>query len=206
VVSIVCLAVLVGLVVFVVPVFAKVYEQLHVVLPGPTQALVVVGDLIRNRWWALGAVVLVAAILLRRARKSDYVRAKWDVFRLNMPVFGKVNRMVIISHFTRTFAMLASVGVSIIDALETASQGSSLKNYDLFPPMIVQLAVSGEQAGILPDMLNKGADFLDKDIDRVTQALLIKLEPILTVVMGIVVGLILMAVYLPMFDYMAHLE
>jgi type II secretory pathway component PulF len=71
--------------------------------------------------------------------------------------------------------------------------------------MIVQLAASGEQAGVLPDMLGKGADFLDRDIDRMIASLLVKLEPALTVVMGLIIGVILMAVYLPMFDYMASL-
>ena len=158
------------------------------------------------------------------------MRERWDAFKLNMPIVGKLNRMVMVSHFTRTIAMLTSVGVSIIDALDVASQvaanhkltgitrelqetiragnpiGLSLKNYDIFPPMITQLAISGEQTGTLPEMLNKGADFLDKDIDRTTHALLVKLEPALTIIMGAVVGLILMGAYLPMFDYMGHLE
>jgi type II secretory pathway component PulF len=71
--------------------------------------------------------------------------------------------------------------------------------------MVVQLVASGEEAGILADMLEKSADLLDKDIDRMTASLLAKLEPALTVIMGLIIGLILMAVYLPMFDYMARL-
>jgi type IV pilus assembly protein PilC len=72
--------------------------------------------------------------------------------------------------------------------------------------MIIQLATSGEEAGVLAEMLNKGVDFIDKDIDRMIRALLVRLEPALTVVMGLVIGVILMAVYLPMFDYMQHLK
>ena len=72
--------------------------------------------------------------------------------------------------------------------------------------MITQLAVSGEEAGDLPQMLNKGADFLDKDIERTVNALIIKLEPALTVIMGVIVGFILMGVYLPMYDYMQYLK
>ncbi len=72
--------------------------------------------------------------------------------------------------------------------------------------MIVQLALSGEEVGHVPEMLNKGADFLDKDIDRTLNALIVKLEPALTVIMGVIVGFILMSVYLPMFDYMQHLK
>ncbi len=82
----------------------------------------------------------------------------------------------------------------------------SLRAHRLFPPMVVQLVASGEGAGILPQMLAKAADLLDKDADRVVASLLVKLEPALTVLMGLIIGLILMGVYLPMLDYMAHLR
>ena len=92
-------------------------------------------------------------------------------------------------------------------AIETGNSiGESLKNYDIFPLMITQLAISGEEVGEVAQMLNKGVDFLDKDIDRTMNALIVKLEPALTVIMGVIVGFILMAVYLPMFDYMQKLE
>ena len=229
-VTVVCFVVVSCLVVFIVPVFSKLYGRLNVELPGPTQALVTLSSLLRNCWWAIPFIVVGAAIILRRLSRSPYVRAKWDAFKLNMPVLGKLNRMVVISHFTRTLGMLTSVGVSPIRALELASAvahnhklteiakelqgaiergnsiGKSLKNYDIFPPMITQLAISGEEVGEVAQMLNKGADFLDKDIDRTMNALIVKLEPALTVIMGVIVGFILMAVYLPMFDYMQHLE
>ena len=83
---------------------------------------------------------------------------------------------------------------------------ASLKNYKLVPPMVVQLAASGEESGTLSEMLNKGADFLDKDIDRMIKDLLVKIEPAIMVIMGIIIGFILMAVYLPMFDYMTHVQ
>jgi type IV pilus assembly protein PilC len=86
------------------------------------------------------------------------------------------------------------------------SVAKSLKNYDIFPAIITQLADSGEETGLLPKMLSKGADFLDKDIDRAIKGLLVKLEPALTVMLGVIVGFVLIAVYLPMFDYMSHLK
>jgi type II secretory pathway component PulF len=229
-VGVVCLLVLTGLLAFVIPVFARIYEQLHVTLPGPTLLLVGLSDLIRHGWWAILLGLVPAAMALRRLLKLPSVEARWDVFKLNMPVFGRLNRMVVVSHFTRSFALLASVGVSLIDALKVASGvahnhkiseiadelqvairagnplGTSLRKYDIFPPMIAQLATSGEEAGVLAEMLTKGVDFIDKDIDRTIRALLARLEPALTVVMGVVVGVILMAVYLPMFDYMQHLK
>jgi len=230
VVGIVCLAVVGFLLIFIVPIFSKLYKRLHVALPGPTQVLVDLSFLIRDWWWAILILGVGAVILIRRLSKKPYIKARWDVFKLKMPVFAKLNRMVVISHFTRTFAMLASVGVSLIEALDVASVaahnhkmaeitkqlqqliaagnpvGKSLKNYDIFPAMITQLAISGEEAGQLPEMLSKGADFLDKDIERAINALLVKLEPALTFIMGAIVGFILIAVYLPMLDYMRHLE
>jgi len=226
----VCFVVVTCLLIFVVPIFVKLYRQLHVPLPGPTQALVTLSSVLRGYWWAIPFILAVVAVALWRALKSPAVRAGWDSFKLTMPVLGKVNSMAVASNFVRTYGMLTSVGISPIRALDVAavvgnnhalteiakelqgtverggSIGSSLKNYDLFPPMIVQLALSGEEVGLVPEMLKKGAEFLDKDIDRTLSALITKLEPALTVIMGVIVGFILMSVYLPMFDYMQHLK
>ena len=226
----VCFMVVGGLLAFVVPIFSKLYRQLRVPLPGPTQALVILSSLLRGYWWAIPIVLAAITAVLWRLLKNPAVRAWWDNFKLNMPVLGKVNRMTVASNFTRTFGMLTCVGVSPIRALDVAavvahnkklteiakelqevvrrgsSIGAALKKHDIFPPMIVQLALSGEEVGQVAQMLNKGADFLDKDIDRTLNALVLKLEPALTVLMGGIVGFILMSVYLPMFDYMQHLE
>jgi len=230
VVGVTCSVVVGCLLIFVIPIFAKVYKQLHVSLPGPTQVLVNLSSFLRNFWWAIPVLAAAAVILFRWLSKNPRARAKWDIFKLNMPVFAKLNRMVVVSHFTRTFAMLASVGVSLTKALDVASAvahnhklteiarelqtaveagnpvSKSLKNYDIFPPVVVQLASSGEEAGKLPQMLNKGADFLDKDIERFVNTLIVKLEPALTVIMGVIVGFILISVYLPMYDYMQYLK
>ena len=230
VVGITCFVVVGCLLIFVIPMFSKLYRQLHVSLPGPTHVLVHLSYFLRHQWWGILIIAAGAVIGLRWLSKNPQIKAKWDVFKLNMPVFTKLNRMVVVSHFTRTFAMLASVGVSLTKALDVASTvannhklteiakelqeaieagnpvSKSLKNYDIFPPMITQMAFSGEEVGELPQMLNKGADFLDKDIERTVNALIVKLEPALTVIMGVIVGFILMGVYLPMYDYMQHLQ
>ena len=81
-----------------------------------------------------------------------------------------------------------------------------MSEYDLFPPMIVQLAGSGEEGGILPEMLMKGVSFMDKKVEKSINALIVKIEPVLSVIMGTLVGSILLAVYLPMFDYMGQIK
>lgn len=226
----VCFVVVGCLLAFIVPVFSKLYRQLHVPLPGPTQALVTLSVLLRNYWWAIPFILAGIIMLTWRLSGNPIFKAKWDEFKLKMPILGKVNRMIVTSHFTRTFGMLTSVGISPIRALDVAatvahnykmtevarelqaaiqrgsSIGASLQHYDVFPPLIAQLAISGEEVGQAPQMLNKGADFLDKDIDRTLKALIVKLEPALTIIMGTIVGFILMSVYLPMFDYMQYLK
>lgn len=230
IVAILALGVVASMVTFVVPVFSKLYRQLRLPLPGPTQTLISMSTLVRDWWWAILLLIVGFVLLCKRFSKNPYVKARWDGFKLNMPVFANLNRKVVVCRFMRTFAMLASTGVSLVKALGIASVvannsqlshiaerlqqsikagnpvASSLKDYDIFPPMLIQLAASGEEAGALPEMLNKGVDFLDKDIDRTMNALLVKLEPALTIIMGAAVGFILIAVYLPMFDYMAQLK
>lgn len=229
VVSVTCLAVVVFLLVQVIPVFSRLYKQMHVSLPGPTRALLGLSSLLREWWWAIVMAGIAGAIVLPWLLKNPRIRARWDAFKLNMPLFAKLNRMIVVSHFTRTLAMLISVGVSVIEALDTASVvahnhkvkeiakrlqeairagnpvASSLEKHDIFPPIITQLASSGEEAGVLPDMLNKGADFLDKDIDRTISTLLVILEPALTVMVGAIVGFVLIGAYMPMFDYIDQL-
>jgi len=230
IVGIMCVAIIFYLVAFVIPVFSKVYEQLHVDLPVPTLILMKLSVVVR-RWWP---VVLICGFgclhIVRRLFKGPKWRAKWDAFKLQMPVLGRLNRMLVVSRFIRTFSMMASAGVPYLNALDVAkvvannqtveeigaalqekveagnAMAEAMSRYELFPPMIIQLAAAGEEAGILPEMLGKGVDFLDKDINRNINSLLVKLEPALTVFMGTIVGFILLGVYLPMFDYMSHLK
>ena len=126
--------------------------------------------------------------------------------------------------------MMSSAGIGVLAALQQARQvcrhatieaigqqleqeimaggtiSRPLAQQSLFPPVIVQLAHAGEESGTLAEMLTKGADYLDSAIERRTNAILVKLEPLLSVVMGLLVGLILLGVYLPMFDYMSHIK
>ncbi len=230
IVIIVCFMVIAALVTFVVPVFSNIYKQLGVPLPGPTQMLVIISVIVRKWWPVLVALVVVTMIIYRRMRENRFIKSRWDYFKFAIPLFGRLNRLVIVSHFIRSFAMLISTGVPMIKAFQVAGlvasnekmsqislelQGSvqmgnsvaeSLEKYKIFPPIVIQLADSGEQAGMLGQMLNKSVDFLEKDIEQMTDSLLLKLEPMLTIGMGAVIGLILLAVYLPMFDYMSYLK
>ncbi|MGD0552507.1 MAG: type II secretion system F family protein [Sedimentisphaerales bacterium] len=229
-VTVMCLVVVTFLLAFVIPVFSKLYSQVHAPMPGPTLILVAASEIVRHWWWAIIIVIGISVLVIKKLFANPLFRAKWDNFKLNVPMFGKLNRMLVASHFMRTFAMLSSVGVSVVKSLNMASlvahnckvteitaemqkaiqagtpMSVSLKRYDIFPPVIIQMASSGEEVGMLPEMLNKGVEILDKDIERAVNSLLVKLEPILTLAMGLIVALILMGAYLPMFDYMGHLK
>jgi len=230
VVGVVCSLVVLSLLMFVVPMFSQLYRRLHVELPGPTQVLVDISGVLRTQWWLLAPGAAGAVLGIRRLLKRPAVRLRWDRLKMRLPLIGRLSRLVLVSQFIRTFGMLISVGVPIIDALESAGKvarneemaritadltqsirtghpvAKSLRAHEIFPPMVIQLAASGEEAGILPEMLVKAADLLDRDADRLAASLLVKLEPALTILMGIAIGLILMGVYLPMFDYMACLK
>lgn len=229
-VGVVCLAVLLGLLMFVVPVFTKLYANLNVPLPGPTLILVVLSRGLRTWFWLVVPAGLAAGCVVGRLLHSGGLRRRWDRFKLRVPVFGKLNRLILVSRFMRPFTMLTAVGVSVIDAFRIAGDvvrnaemaqvaqdlekliqaghpvGKALAAHALFPCEIVQMAISGEQVGRLADMLTKGVDLLDRDIERMMAALVVKLEPVLTLSMGLIIGLVLMGVYLPMFDYMTHLR
>ncbi len=226
----VCTVVISALIMFVVPMFSKIYARMNVPLPVPTQFLVQVSELVHNWWYLIIAVVVVVAFGTKRWLKNPDNRMRIDKAKLRLPVFGKLNRLVVVSRFNRTFATLISVGVPLVEALDVAQHvaanqhmaevtetlkgkiqvgtavARALEVHDIFPSIIIHMADSGEQAGRLPEMLIKGSEFLDKDIDRIVSNLLVKLEPLLTVTMGSLIGVILMAVYLPMIDYMNHLN
>jgi len=230
IVMIMCSIIVSALVIFVVPVFSKIYGQLGVSLPGPTQLLIVLSNIFRHYWLYLIILVCLLLYLFQNLRKNKYVKSKWDHFKFSMPVLGRLNRLAAAASFVRSFSLLITTGVPIIKAIQVAGVAAnnekvsyisqdmqksiqsgknlseSLESHNIFPPLIIQLAGAGEQSGQLTQMLNKGVDFLEKDIDRIINSLLVKLEPALTLGMGIIIGLILMAVYLPMFDYMSHLK
>jgi type IV pilus assembly protein PilC len=229
-VGVVCLGVLSCLLLFVVPIFSRMYGNLHVGLPWPTQVLVTASGMLQGWGWLVLGGLAGAIVALKKTMGSAAVRNRWNRLKLRMPVLGKLNRLILISRFVRPFAMLISVGVSVIEALRIAGDivqneemreisremqktaqagnpvGTALAAHPIFPPVIVQMAVSGEQVGRLAEMLTKGVDLVDRDIERMIAGLVVKLEPILTVVMGLLVGLVLLGVYLPMFDYMTHLK
>lgn len=215
-VGVVCLAVVTCLLLFVVPVFGKLYANMHVPLPWPTLILVTASDGLRHWAWLMLPVLAAVIWVLKRCLCSGRVRSGWDRVKLHLPVIGKLNRLILVARFVRPFAMLTSVGVSVIEGLRISGRiaqndemmriaqdvqkaaqagspvGGALESHSLFPPVIIQMAASGEQVGRLAEMLTKGVDILDRDIETMIGALVVKIEPVLTLLTGSVIGLVLM--------------
>ncbi len=208
---------------FVIPVFAKMFSDFGGELPAPTRIVMGLSGFLRHYWWALllGGAGLFSAV--RGYRRTDRGRRRTDQLLLNLPVLGTVLRKSAVSRFTRTLGTLLGSGVPILQGLEitgrtagnkviqeaiektseSISQGDTiaepLRESGVFPPMVVQMIGIGEQTGALDEMLAKIADFYDDEVDSAVEALTAAIEPIMIVVMGTMVGGMLVAMYLPIF-------
>ncbi|MEE9297927.1 MAG: type II secretion system F family protein [Acidimicrobiia bacterium] len=213
-----------GMLAFVVPIFEGMYEELGGSLPFPTQILINVSTILTSLWW-LFAIALVGSIFgFKRWKRTDSGKAAWDRFKVRLPIFGKVVQKVAISRFARTFSVLSRTGVPVLQALDIVSATSGnwlvseatrdiqasvkrgdslvapLHDHDIFPPMVTHMMAVGEETGAIDTMLEKVADFYDSEVDDTVNALTSLIEPLLIVVMGVAVGGILIALYLPMFN------
>ncbi|MBM4130496.1 type II secretion system F family protein [bacterium] len=208
---------------FVIPVFAKMFSDFGGTLPAPTRIVMGISDFIRGYWWALGGGSVLATWAFKRYRATVAGRRATDRLSMRIPILGNVVRKSAVARFTRTLGTLIGSGVPILQGLEitsrtagnkvmqeaieatakSISQGETiaqpLRESGVFPPMVVQMIGIGEQTGALDEMLAKIADFYDEEVDAAVEALTAAIEPIMIVVMGTMVGGMLVAMYLPMF-------
>ncbi|MBI5158151.1 MAG: type II secretion system F family protein [Acidimicrobiia bacterium] len=213
-----------GMLLFVVPIFQEMYEDLGGDLPVPTRMLINFSNLITTFWWLVLALIVGGVIGFRRWKRSPEGRRTWDRLKLRMPILGKVVQKVAISRFARTLSVLTRTGVPVLQALDivattsgnslvadaisdvqsSVKRGESLAaplhRHAVFPPMVTQMMSVGEETGAIDTMLSKVADFYDQEVDDTVSALTSLIEPLLIIVMGVAVGGILIALYLPMFN------
>lgn len=215
-----------AMMIFIVPIFKKLFSSLHGQLPLPTRIVISISDVLASPWLALVvAVVVTAIVLFRRWIKTPGGREKWDRFKLRPPIFGPLTHKVALARFTSTFASLLSAGVPIIEALDIVAANSgnqivadalvgaqagvregrslsaTLSQYSVMPIMVTQMVETGEEAGALDDMLDKVATFYDNEVKATVDSLTSILEPIIILFMGLCIGAIIISLYLPMFDY-----
>ena len=212
------------LLIFVIPTFQNMFASAGIPLPLPTQFVIGMSAFLQGYWWACGAGVIGAVFGIRQFYKTDQGELLLDKFLLAMPVLGDLQRKSAVARFTRTLGTLVSSGVSILEGLEITAKTAGnrvihdavmgsrasiaggetisgpLKESGVFPPMVVQMINVGEQTGGLDEMLSKVADFYDDEVDTAVESLLAAMEPIMIVVLGVVVGGMIVAMYLPIFD------
>jgi len=212
------------LLIFVIPTFQSMFESAGIPLPLPTRIVIGMSAFLQAWWWAVGAGVIVGVLALRAYYKTDKGELVIDRIMLSLPILGDLQRKAAVSRFTRTLGTLVSSGVSILEGLEITAKTAGnrvihdavmgsrasiaggetiagpLKESGVFPPMVVQMINVGEQTGGLDEMLSKIADFYDDEVDTAVEALLAALEPIMIVVLGVIVGGMIVAMYLPIFD------
>jgi type IV pilus assembly protein PilC len=219
--------VLVAMLMFIVPIFAKIFTELGGQLPLLTRVVVHASNLVRHDWFII--FPLIGAIIWGglRYKKTESGRQAWDRFKLRIPLkIGEVVLKVTMARLLRTLATLVAAGVDIIKALEIAGSTAGnwlvekaltearikvqegvpiaepLTNDPLFPPMVSQMVKIGEETGELEKMLSKIADFYEDEVDAAIQSLTSIIEPLMMIGVGFMVGIIIIAMYLPMFKMM----
>ncbi|HYO47044.1 MAG TPA: type II secretion system F family protein [Gemmatimonadota bacterium] len=218
------------LLIFVIPSFAGFFKSANVPLPIPTRIVMGLSDFLLAWWWAVAAALAGIGWLIRGYRRTPAGRLTTDRLLLRVPVLGNVLRKAAIARFSRTLGTLVQSGVPILDGLEITARTAGnrvvedavmksrasiaggetiaepLKRSDVFPPMVVQMINVGEQTGGLDDMLGKIADFYDDEVDAAVTALTSVIEPVMIVFLGGIVGAMVVAMYLPIFDIIKTVE
>ncbi len=215
---------------FVIPRFSTVYVKIGASLPLPTIILVGLSKTVGRYWWGLLAFGAGSAYLIRRLLKTERGRRWLDRNMLRIPFFGELSRKTITSRFLRIFAALINSGIPISDCLDVIDQvfqnsiiaeliarlkrnvtrGGGitpvLVESRIFSPVTIQMISAGEEMGELGEMLDKSSDFLEREVDVTVKRMVNTLVPALTLILTAIIGFIVMAIYLPMFDIMGKIS
>jgi type IV pilus assembly protein PilC len=212
-----------GMLLFIVPVFANMFEDLGAQLPAPTRVLVFLSE--QMKWLApLGLVSFVGFLVVwKRVKNKEKVRNVVDPLKLKVPVFGPLFQKVALTRFCRNLGTMLKAGVPILQALdivadttgnivlahatrdvqESVRRGETLagplSDHPVFPPMVVQMLSVGEDTGALDTMLGKIAEFYDQEVEATTESLTALLEPLMIAFLGGIVGSMIIALYMPIF-------
>jgi len=223
--------VLIFMLLFIVPVFQNVFTQLNGQLPTPTKIIIAISSAMRHYWFIIFPAIAGIVYFLRRLKKTEQGRQRWDAFKLKVPMkIGDVVQKIALARFSRTLSTLVAAGVDIITALEitggTAGNwvieqslatirervhegvpiSEPLADDPVFPPMVSQMVKIGEETGELDKMLGKVADFYEDEVDASIQSLTSIIEPVLMIGVGAMVGTIVISMYLPMFKLLTLIK
>lgn len=222
---VVAIALIFIMMMFVLPAFKEVYANMGAELPDLTQLVMNLSDLFVDYGWIMIILLIVSAFgLYKLHEKSPTFQKRIDALILRLPVFGTIVRKATIARWARTTSTLFAAGVPLVEVLDSVAgasgnilyeeatqdirakvtQGlsltSSMQSTDMFPNMVIQMAAIGEESGSLDDMLNKAAEFYEDEVDNSVSRLSALMEPIIMVVLGSLIGILLIAMYLPLFN------
>ncbi|MGH8869303.1 MAG: type II secretion system F family protein [Actinomycetes bacterium] len=215
-----------GMLLFIVPVFAQMFEDFGGQLPLPTRILVFMSGALKVLA-PIGLVGLIAGLFVwQKVKNQDRVRGVVDPLKFKMPIFGKLFQKVALSRFSRNLGTMLRSGVPILQSLDIVADASGnvvlerairdvqesvrhgeslsrpLAGHDVFPPMVVQMMAVGEDTGALDDMLHKISDFYDQEVEATTEALTSLIEPLMIAVLGAIIGAMIISLYMPIFGIM----
>jgi general secretion pathway protein F len=202
----------------------EIFESSDIELPWYTQFVFNISGILVNYWWIIGALVALAVFSFLNWKKTPTGKARWDSVTLRLPIFGPVLRMVAVSRFTRTLAILLNGGVPMLNAMQIVrnvvdntviakavdearsniSEGESiagpLKKSGQFPPIVIHMVSIGEKTGELENMLIQVADAFDFQVKAKIEAMTSLINPLILIIMGGAIGMIVFSVMMPMFE------
>ncbi len=230
VVFVMAIVMCIGMLIFIVPIFEGMFADLGGELPLPTQILVTLSGMLGYVGPAVAVLAVVFVLWWRKHKNDERVRNFLDPLKLKLPVFGALFQKIALTRFSRNLSTLMKSGVPILSALEIVSettgsvviskaledvrlsvaQGDSisgpLAKHDVFPTMVVQMMASGEETGAIDQMLGRIAQFYDEEVESMTEALTSLIEPLMIAFLGLVVGGMIVALYLPIFNIFNLIE
>ncbi len=230
VIIIVAIGVLIAMSILVIPQFATMFESMGSELPGITKAVMAFSDFLMHRWYLLILIVVVAAVAISAFAKTEAGQVLFGTIAIKAPIFGKLSVKTASASFARTISTLMAAGIPLSEALEITSrsmknihfkralmaakkeveQGSNLseplKRCGLFPMMIPQMIKIGEETGNIDGMLMKAADYYEDEVEIATGSLTTLMEPLIIVVLGVIVAVLVLAMYMPMISMYEGME
>ncbi|MEG2188232.1 MAG: type II secretion system F family protein [Christensenella sp.] len=223
VLAVMCVAVIILMLTFVVPKFISMYQTTGDALPVPTQILLNVSAFLTQYWYVVLAAVIGIVILIFVLKSSPATKPWWDTMMLHFPGLGQMKRVVLAARFAHTFSMLISSGISMLAALEIVAKvldngcmtkdigimiedikmgmplSESIKKFDVFPPMFKSMMAIGEESGEIDTLLQKAAVYYDAESDRTIKKMVSLIEPIMLIIMAVIIGFIVIAIILPIY-------
>ena len=220
----IAVVVIILLLLFVIPQFESLFQSFGADLPTLTRLIVDASKWMQDKWYiGLGAIILCVIIFMFFYRRSHKFRFFLDKLFLRMPVFGVILKKSAYARFSRTLSIIFGAGVPLVDGMDTVASStgnrvfenavmeiknevstgrglaSSMQTAKLFPNMMIQMVSSGEESGELETMLDKVADFYEREVDDAVEALASLIEPLMIVVLGVIIGTMVLAMYMPIF-------